>query len=242
MLERLPLLEGRAHVVTGASRGIGRAIASRLTAFGADVLAVSRGGDGPASEGGRIVCTALDLRDPEAPTQLVAAALDAFGRVDGLVNNAGVIHFADCWLHGDEEWNEVFETNLTAPFRLGQAFACHWIGAGQEGVIVNMGSIESEVAIERQAGYAATKGGVLGLSRAMALELAPYRIRVNVVAPGVINTEMSETMLETVGPRIPLGRMGASEEIGDVVGFLLSDLSSYVTGTVLLADGGYTVS
>ena len=129
---------------------------------------------------------------------------------------------------------------MTAPFRLSQAFARRWIELGQEAAIVNVGSIESEVAIERQAGYAATKGGMLGLTRAMALELAPYGIRVNALGPGVIETEMSDTMLETVRPRIPLGRLGTSSEIGDVAGFLLSDLARYVTGAMLFADGGYT--
>jgi NAD(P)-dependent dehydrogenase (short-subunit alcohol dehydrogenase family) len=232
----LPLLEGRAYVVTGASRGIGSAIASRLSAFGADVLAVSRSGDAP--EG--VVSHRADLRDVDAPAEVLAAVVEAFGRVDGLVNNAGVIHFADCWEHGDAEWDDVFATNLTAPFRLGQAFARRWVERGEEGAIVNIGSIESEVAIERQAGYAATKGGILGLTRATALELAPHGIRVNAVAPGVIETEMSDAMLGTTASRIPLGRLGTASEVGDVVGFLLSDLARYVTGTMLYADGGYT--
>jgi NAD(P)-dependent dehydrogenase (short-subunit alcohol dehydrogenase family) len=236
----LPLLEGRAYVVTGASRGIGCAIASRLSALGADVLAVSRGGSAPEPVAGGIVSQRVDLREADAPGQVLVAALEAFGHVDGLVNNAGVIHFADCWLHGDAEWDDLFATNLTAPFRLSQAFARRWIELGQEAAIVNVGSIESEVAIERQAGYAATKGGMLGLTRTMALELAPYGIRVNALGPGVIATEMSDTMLETVRQRIPLGRLGTSSEIGDVVGFLLSDLARYVTGAMLFADGGYT--
>jgi NAD(P)-dependent dehydrogenase (short-subunit alcohol dehydrogenase family) len=236
----LPLLEGRAYVVTGASRGIGRGIASRLSAFGGDVLAVSRGGGVPEPAAGQVVAHRLDLRDVDAPTRVLAAAVDAFGRVDGLVNNAGVIHFADCWSHGDAEWDEVFETNLTVPFRLAQAFARRWIEKGMDGAIVNIGSIESEVAIERQAGYAATKGGMLGLTRAMAIELAPHGIRVNAVGPGVIETEMSGAMLETTRARIPLRRLGSSGEIGDVVGFLLSDLARYVTGAILFADGGYT--
>lgn len=236
----LPLLDGRSYVVTGTSRGIGSAIGSRLSALGANVLAVSRTGGSPATVVGRIVPQHVDLRDLDAPADVLAAALAAFGTVDGLVNNAGVIHFADCWQHGDDEWDDLFATNLTAPFRLAQAFARHWIGAGRHGAIVNVGSIESEVAIERQAGYAASKGGLLGLTRAMALELAPHGIRVNAVGPGVIATEMSDTMLETIRPRIPLGRMGSPSEVGDAVGFLLSDLAGYVTGTILYADGGYT--
>jgi len=236
----LPLLEGRAYVVTGASRGIGHAIASRLSALGAGVLAVSRGVSAPEPMAGGIVSQRVDLREVDAPGQVLAAALEEFEQVDGLVNNAGVIYFADCWLHGDAEWDDLFATNVTAPFRLSQAFARRWIELGQEAAIVNVGSIESEVAIEQQAGYAATKGGMLGLTRAMALDLAPYGIRVNALGPGVIETEMSDTMLETVRPRIPLGRLGTSSEIGDVVGFLLSDLARYVTGAMLFADGGYT--
>jgi NAD(P)-dependent dehydrogenase (short-subunit alcohol dehydrogenase family) len=238
--DALPLLEGRAYVVTGASRGIGRAIVARLSAFGGNVLAVSRSGGPIESQRGRIVECRCDIRGLDAPAEVLNAAVEAFGRVDGLVNNAGVIHFADCWAHGDDEWDDLFETNLTAPFRLSQAFARRWIDAGQAGAVVNIGSIESEVAIEKQAGYAATKGGILGLTRAMALELAPHRIRVNALGPGVIETEMSDTMLETVRPRIPLGRMGKAAEVGDVVGFLLSDLASYVTGAIVFADGGYT--
>jgi NAD(P)-dependent dehydrogenase (short-subunit alcohol dehydrogenase family) len=236
----LPLLEGRSYVVTGTSRGIGDTIASRLSAFGADVLAVSRSGGAPEPVAGRVVSRHVDLRDLDAPAAVLAEALAAFGHVDGLVNNAGVIYFADCWEHGDAEWDDVFATNLTAPFRLSQALARHWIELGREAAIVHIGSIESEVAIERQAAYAASKGGILGLTRALAIELAPHGIRVNALGPGVIATEMSDTMLETVRPRIPLGRMGASSEIGDVVAFLLSDLARYVTGTMLYADGGYT--
>jgi NAD(P)-dependent dehydrogenase (short-subunit alcohol dehydrogenase family) len=234
------LLAGRAYVVTGASRGIGRAIAERVSAAGGDVLAVSRSGGAPAPAGGRVVPLALDLRDGDAPAAIVASALGELGRLDGLVNNAGVIFFAHCWEHGDAEWDELVATNLTAPFRLSQAVVRHWLDAGRPGTIVNMGSIESEVAIECQAGYAATKGGMLGLTRSLGLDLAPHGIRVVAVGPGVIDTGMTGPVREETETRIPLGRLGLPAEIGDVVVFLLSDLASYVTGTILYADGGYT--
>jgi NAD(P)-dependent dehydrogenase (short-subunit alcohol dehydrogenase family) len=227
-------------VVTGASRGIGRAIAARISAAGGDVLAVSRSGDTPPTVAGRIEALALDVRAAEAPGRVLATALEAFDRADGLVNNAGIIHFAHCWEHGDLEWDELVATNLTAPFRLSQALVRHWLERGEPGVVVNVGSVESEVAIENQAGYAATKGGVLGLTRAMALELAPHGIRVNAVGPGVIDTGMTGPLKAETEARIPLGRLGATEEVGDVVVYLLSDLASYVTGTILYADGGYT--
>jgi NAD(P)-dependent dehydrogenase (short-subunit alcohol dehydrogenase family) len=239
-LNDVALLAGRAVVVTGTSRGIGRGIAAGLSAAGADVLAVSRTRTACDAGPGRIVPVAVDLRDETAPGRIVEAALEAFGRVDGLVNNAGVIHFVDCWLHGDAEWDDVFETNLTAPFRLSQAVVRHWLAHGERGVIVNLGSVESEVVIERQAGYAATKGAILGLTRAMALELAPHGIRVNAIGPGVIATEMSEALKGETFARIPMQRLGQVDEISDVAVFLLSDLARYLTGTIVYADGGYT--
>jgi NAD(P)-dependent dehydrogenase (short-subunit alcohol dehydrogenase family) len=240
LTELPPLLAGRAFVVTGTSRGIGRAIAARISAAGGDVLAVSRGGGAPPPAAGRIESLALDVTAADAPGRALATALESFDRADGLVNNAGIIHFARCWEHGDVEWDELVATNLTAPFRLSQAFVRHWLERGEPGVVVNLGSVESKVAIESQAGYAATKGGVLGLTRAMALELAPHGIRVNAVGPGVIDTGMTGPVRTETEARIPLGRLGATQEVGDTVVYLLSDLASYVTGTILYADGGYT--
>jgi glucose 1-dehydrogenase len=227
-------------VVTGASRGIGRAIAARISAAGGDVLAVSRSGDASPPVAGRIEPLSLDVRAAGAPGRVLETALEVFDRVDGLVNNAGIIHFAPCWQHGDLEWDELVATNLTAPFRLSQALVRHWLERDEPGVVVNVGSVESEVAIENQAGYAATKGGILGLTRVMAIELAPHGIRVNAVGPGVIDTGMTGPVKTETEARIPLGRLGATEEVADVVVYLLSDLASYVTGTILYADGGYT--
>jgi len=168
------------------------------------------------------------------------AALAAFGRFDGLVNNAAVNHHADCWEHSDEAWDEVFETNLTAPFRLSQRAAVHWLDAGSPGVVVNISSIESEVVCPRQCGYAATKGGLLGLTRAMAVELSRHGIRVVCLAPGYTATEAATVNPDGLEVLIPAGRMATPDEIAGAAVFLLSDLAAYATGTTLFVDGGYT--
>jgi NAD(P)-dependent dehydrogenase (short-subunit alcohol dehydrogenase family) len=234
------LLAGRAFVVTGTSRGIGRAIASGISAVEGDVVAVSRRGEAPPPIAGRIEALTLDVTAADAPALAYDASLRLFGRVDGLVNNAGVIHFGPCHTFGDAEWDELVETNLTAPFRFAQEFVRRWLEDRVAAVIVNLGSVESEVAIEQQVGYAATKGGILGLTRAMAIELAPHGVRVNAVGPGVIDTGMTGPVKAETETRIPLGRLGTTEEVADAVVFLLSDQSSYVTGAILFADGGYT--
>ena len=232
------LLTDRVVAVTGASRGIGAAIARRAAEAGGSVVAVSRRGTAPEHE--RVVPLAADVCDDDTPERILAAALDAFGRFDGLVNCAAVNRHADCWEHSDEAWDEVFETNLTAPFRLSQRAAAHWLDAGSPGVIVNITSIESEVVCPQQCGYASTKGGLLGLTRSMAVELSGRGIRVVCLAPGYTATEAETVNPEGLDVLIPSGRMATADEIAGSAVFLLSDLAGYVTGTTLFADGGYT--
>jgi NAD(P)-dependent dehydrogenase (short-subunit alcohol dehydrogenase family) len=232
------LLTDKVVAVTGASRGIGAAIARRAAEGGGRVVAVSRRGTAPEHE--RVVPLAADVCDDDAPERILAAALDAFGRFDGLVNCAAVNRHADCWEHSDEAWDEVFETNLTAPFRLSQRAAVHWLDAGSPGVIVNITSIESEVVCPQQCGYASTKGGLLGLTRSMAVELSGRGIRVVCLAPGYTATEAETVNPEGLDVLIPSGRMATADEIAGAAVFLLSDLAGYVTGTTLFADGGYT--
>lgn len=264
-------LRGRVVVVTGSSRGIGAGIVGRLLGAGACVLGVSRSGAADRSEGaggddpadaGELVPIQCDLLSPDAPETVLDAALDAFGRVDALVNNAGLLLEGACWEQSDDDLDEMLALNLTAPFRLSQRLAAHWLqmGAGirdgsspsaqpdggrrARGAIVNVCSIESHVgwADPPQAAYAASKGGLLGLTRAMALELAPHRIRVVAVGPGAIATSMTPSDPE-VTEAIPLEhRVGTPEEIGDVVAFLISDAASYITGEIVYADGGYLVA
>ena len=241
-------LEDRVVVVTGASRGIGAGIAGRLTAAGARVLGVSRtpGSEiagAPRPDGG-FVWLECDLVAADAPERVLAGALDAFGRVDALVNNAGVLIDGPCWEQTDAELDAMVALNLTAPFRLSQRLASHWRADRTPGVIVNVCSIESHVAWADppQAAYAATKGGLLGLTRATALELAPLGIRVLAVGPGAIATAMTPDSPELLDA-IPLGRrLGTPEEIGEVVAFLLSDAAGYVTGEIVYADGGYLLA
>jgi NAD(P)-dependent dehydrogenase (short-subunit alcohol dehydrogenase family) len=245
-------LEGRAFVVTGASRGIGAGIATCLLAAGARVVGVSRtptcGPEGvhghPLSKScfaNAYTALEIDITHTDAPERILGATLAAFGRVDGLVNNAGVLFEGNCWEQPGEEVERTLAVNLTAPFCLAQAFARHWVAAGEPGAIVNVCSVEAQVAWADppHAAYAASKGGLLGLTRAMALELIEYRVRVVAVGPGVVATEMARNPASTAAA-IPLdGRPGTPAEIGEVVAFLLSDAASYIVGEIVYPDGGY---
>jgi glucose 1-dehydrogenase len=183
-----------------------------------------------------------ELRDPATPKRLVEASLDQYGRIDGLVNNAGVNRLAPFWLQPDEHLDEIIDTNLTVPFFLSLAVARHWIDAGAKGSIVNISSTEDRIAYPEQAPYAASKGGLRTLTRLLALEFAEHDIRVNAVSPGSIDTEMTVgDIRDKAAELIPAGRLGAPSEVGACVAFLLSDDSSYVVGASLLADGGYVL-
>jgi glucose 1-dehydrogenase len=232
------LLADRVVLITGTTRGLGAAMASRAVAHGARVVGVSRSPsrlDLPPDAYAHLQHDLVAGR-PEAPLEF---ALEAFGRLDSLVNNAGIHRTAPCWEHSDDDLDALLATNLTAPFLQMQVVAAHWLALGQQGVIVNVCSIESEVgfAPPPQAGYAATKGGLLGLTRSAALDLAPSGIRVVGIGPGVIETAMSPE--EPDLSAFPLGRLGEPDEIGDAVAFLLSGLARYVTGSILYVDGGY---
>ena len=160
------------------------------------------------------------------------------------MNNAGVLVEGACWEQTDAELDAMVDLNVTAPFRLSQRFAAHWVEQGARAVIVNVCSIESQVAWADppQAAYAATKGGLLGLTRALALELAPHGIRVVAVGPGAIATAMTPDTPEVTGA-IPLEhRLGTPEEIGELAAFLISDAARYVTGEIVYADGGYLLT
>ncbi len=237
-----PQLEGRVIAVTGTSKGIGRGIAQRLIDAGASVVGAARTEPARGTFGERYVHLPFELRRDSAD-RLLDAALEAFGRVDGLVNNAGVNHFADCWMQSDEELDDMIAVNLTAPFRLSQAFARHWAAERAPGVVLNICSVESQVAWPKpgQAGYAATKGALLALTRAMALDLAAHGIRVVAIGPGVIDSEMTPTESDAA-PRIPLGHAsGSPHDVGDAAVFLLSSAARYITGEILYVDGGYLV-
>jgi NAD(P)-dependent dehydrogenase (short-subunit alcohol dehydrogenase family) len=241
-----PPLNGRVVAVTGASRGIGAGIAECLIAAGARVLGASRTRGGEMTDdrfaaGDAFAQIECDVTAPDAPAQILAGALAAFGRVDALVNNAGLLLEGPCWAQDDDDVDALLAVNLTAPFRLSQELARHWLARGEAGVVVNVCSIESQVAWADppQAAYAASKGGLLALTRAQALELAPHGIRVVAVGPGVIATAMTPEPGATA-TAIPLGgRAGTPAEIGEVVAFLVSDAARYVTGEILYADGGY---
>lgn len=240
-------LAGKTAVVTGATRGIGKAIALALAREGADVLVHGRD-----AEAGRRVCgeiAALDRRAEwhaadlsgtvAAARSVVAAALTAFGRVDLLVNNAGLFQRKPALELDEAEWDRLLDTNLKAAFFCAQAAARAMLGKGG-GAIVNVASDAAwSGGLNPCAHYAASKAGLTSITRSLAKELAPHRIRVNALAPGLIATDMGGTAGATLpGLRIPLGREGTPEEVAAAVVFLASDEASYVTGAVLNLSGG----
>ena len=235
-------------IVTGGSRGIGRAIVEVLAAAGMDVVLTYRQDSVAAAEvlaagqGLRISTELLDVREAAACTALVEKVVDRTGRVDLLVNNAGVIRDNPLTIIEDEELRVVMETNVTGTLNMARAVAPHMIAA-RRGKIINISSVSGEKGGRGQTNYAASKGAINGFTRSVAVELAPRGITVNAVAPGVIDTEMSRDVRERAGDavlsRILLRRIGRPVDVAYAVWFLASRYADYITGEILHVDGGF---
>jgi 3-oxoacyl-[acyl-carrier protein] reductase len=240
-------LTGRVAVVTGASRGIGRAIATRLSARGAFVVAAARGENAQAtvdairSAGGQAEAIALEVTDAAAGEAAIAAALSRHGRIDILVNNAGITRDQLMLRMKREDWEAVLSTNLTSAYTLTQAVLKPMIRQ-RSGRIICISSVVGQSGNPGQANYAASKAGLIGFAKSVALEVASRNITVNVVAPGMIDTDMTQAIAEkareTLVDRIPLGRLGTPDEVASAVCFLASDEAAYITGQVLAVNGG----
>lgn len=244
-------LAGKSALVTGASRGIGAAIAIELGAAGASVVVNYAGSAGAAESvvaaitaaGGRAVAVQGDVSDPAACDALVQAAIDSFGSLDVLVNNAGINRDGLLVRMSDDDWNAVIATDLTGVFSLTRA-AGKVMMKQRSGAIVNVTSVIGLVGNAGQANYAAAKAGVIGLTKSTAKELAGRGIRANAVAPGFIETDMTgalpEKVREATRDLIAMKSFGDPEDVAKAVAFLASDDAKYITGQVLAVDGGMT--
>ena len=236
-------LRGKGALVTGAARGLGRAMALALAEAGADVAAV----DVEPLDGIGRATRELDLRalTPEAAADLVAWARSELGDLSVLVNNAGMIRRAPAAETTAEDWHEVIALNLTAPFFLAQAFALALLGEGGRGSIVNVVSMNSFHGGMQVPAYTASKHGLLGITRALANEWTERGIRVNGIAPGWMATELTAALREDPArdeallARLPIGRWGEPADLAGAVVYLASDASSYVSGSFIAVDGGY---
>ena len=259
--------EGKAYIVTGAARGIGRGVAARLCAEGAGVLmvdleagaleaahaAISRA---PGFVDANLSVLAQNVAAPEAGEAMVAAALDAFGRLDGIVTCAGIIALGPIMELTPATWDRTMATNLKATFFNVQAVARHLLEAGQGGGVVTISSTSAHGPRPGNADYGISKIGVDHMTRSYALELAPADIRVNAISPGPIDTPMfdqvsvaravplggGETARQAMLEALPLGRFGKPEDIAAGVAWLLSDQACFVTGQVIEFDGGWTLA
>lgn len=243
-------LEGKVAIVTGASRGIGRAIAETLAAQGARVV-INYHANAAAAEavvaaieanGGSALAVQADVSDLAAAEALVKAATDAFGPVDILVNNAGTTRDTLLMTMKEEDWDVVMATNLKSIFNCCKAIARPMVRRKQGGRIINISSVAGIVGQPGQTNYAASKAGIIGFSKSLAKELGSRGITVNVVAPGFVLTDLTADLSEDLVKRtidfIPLGRWGEAQEIADAVAFLASDKAAYITGAVIQVDGG----
>lgn len=243
-------LAGKTALVTGASTGIGAAIALGLARAGSDVICHARGdGAGPTAErvsalGRRSLAISCELSEREAQDALVERALAAFGHIDLLINNAGTIRRNPAVNWSDDDWDLLIEVNLTAPFRLSRRVGRHMLERGR-GRIVNIASLLSFQGGISVPGYAASKGGLAQLTKALSNEWAARGVNVNAIAPGYIATSNTRALRDDpernrqILERIPAGRWGDPEDVAGAAVFLCSDAARYVTGQVLMVDGGW---
>ena len=240
-------LSGKVAIVTGASRGIGRAVATLLAERGAHVVAAARAdhaaGTAAAIQaaGGRADAASVDVTDLDAVDAMVAGTLERHGRIDILVNNAGLTRDQLLLRMKRDEWDQVIATNLTGAFVCAQAVLRAMVKQ-RGGRIVSISSVVGQTGNAGQANYAASKAGLIGFSRALAREVASRNITVNVVAPGLIDTDMTRALTAKAQGdwtlQIPLGRLGETTDVAAAVCFLASDEASYITGQVLAVNGG----
>jgi 3-oxoacyl-[acyl-carrier protein] reductase len=242
-------LTGKSAIVTGGARGIGRAIALRLATQGADITFMDRGSPEVAEQtradvealGRRALFVAGDVTDPDDCAAFVQAALDAHGKVDILVNNAGITRDDLVMRMGIDEWKAVLEVNLYGAFYCTKAVLRPMLRA-RSGRIINMSSVSGQAGQAGQANYSSSKAGLIGLTKAVAREVASRGITVNAVAPGFIVTELTQDLpaelQDAIRRQTPLGHFGTVDDIASAVAFLASDEAGYITGQVLAVDGG----
>ena len=247
-------LEDKTAVVIGGTSGIGRVLSLGLADAGADVIASARRQeqvDETAAEierrGRRTLRLCSDVRNRTSLEALAAASLNAFGRVDILINCAGKIKRTPTLTMPEEEWNEILDTNLTGALRACQIFGADMLRRGQ-GRIINIASLNSFVALSEVAAYAASKSALVSLTRSLAVEWSKKGVTVNAIAPGVFHTDMNANLLDNTPRghellmRTPMGRFGKNEELVGTAVYLASDAASFVTGQTLVVDGGFLAS
>jgi glucose 1-dehydrogenase len=251
-------LEGKIAIITGGDEGIGRAIALRLAAEGADiafcyrrnrsgaeeVVASITGDDVGAGTGRKALALQADISDTAQAQNFVTNVFDRFGTADILVNNAGLERRADFWDVTEQEYDLVLNVNLKGVFFTTQAVVRHWLAARKPGKIINISSVHEELPFPHFASYCASKGGLKMLTRDLAIELAPYGITINNIAPGAIETPINKALLNDPAKlkplleNIPLRRLGTPGDVAGVAAFLASADSDYITSTTVFVDGG----
>ena len=242
-------LKDKTVIISGASRGIGRAVAIELAREGADISFNFRSSETEAKElekeiqglGVKAKGVQVNIQDYDAVKSWVDDTVNSFGGIDIIVNNAGITKDGALALMSPDNWKEVINTNLDGTFNLTKAAILMFMKQ-KSGNVINITSVSGMMGMARQTNYAASKAGIIGFSKSLAKEVAAYNIRVNAVAPGFIETDMvkelSEAYMEQVMKQVPLGRMGRAEEVARTVKFLASDDSKYITGQTIVIDGG----
>ncbi|MBC7188725.1 D-threitol dehydrogenase [Candidatus Aerophobetes bacterium] len=250
-MQELFTLKDKKALITGAAKGIGKSIALTFAQLGADVTLVDVDREGlqetcreVEEKGQKAFPVIADITDMKAIQMIVREAIEKMGRIDVLVNNAGVSHLSPAEKLTEEQWDKTMAVNLKAAFFLSQQVGRHMIER-RYGKIVNIASQAGVIALEEHAAYVASKAGLIGITKVLALEWGKYNINVNAVAPTVIMTPMGEKAWsgkkgEEFLKKIPLGRFGKPEEVAYLVAFLSSDISSLITGATVMIDGGYT--